>query len=141
MESSQDAAIRRKLVGGGPPVVLVVDDEEQVRRFVVRALEGAGLQVREAEHGRAALELLAQSDSRVDLVITDVVMPVMNGTELAEALGRLRPDLPVVLMSGYGAAHLAGRGLLQPNTSLLAKPFTPEALLAEVREALVADGR
>src|SRR5919199_1387578 len=79
--------------------VLVVDDEAAVRRFAARVLERDGFEVREASDGAEALELVRKFGPEIDAVVTDIVMPRMNGVELMEALSASHPDLPVLLMS------------------------------------------
>lgn len=113
------------------PEILVVDDEEQVRRFVVRILRNDGFRVHEAVHGREAMSRLESSACAAGLVVSDIVMPEMNGVELLELLSIQRPKLPVILMTGYSPAQLTERGIAAP-CALLTKPFMPEELLAEV---------
>ena len=82
---------------------------------------------------------LARANGQVDLVLSDVVMPRMGGKELDEALRKLRPDLPLLYMSGYPGQEVAERGLLDPTASFVQKPFAPEELAERVRGML--DGR
>jgi CheY-like chemotaxis protein len=116
-------------------LVLVVDDEPVVRRFAARVLVSAGYAVHEVGDGQQALKFLQEGDSNVDVVVSDIVMPRLNGVELLETLSRSHPDLPVILMSGYGAADLEARGIAPP-CSLLAKPFLPDQLIAEVERCI-----
>jgi two-component system cell cycle sensor histidine kinase/response regulator CckA len=113
--------------------VLVVEDEEAVRGVVSRLLKSEGYKVMEAEDGAEALDLIKRSHGSIDLVITDVAMPKMNGQELAAHLRTLRPRLPVLFISGYTDDEMVRRGLIEPNSPFLSKPFTPEALAAKVR--------
>jgi diguanylate cyclase (GGDEF)-like protein/PAS domain S-box-containing protein len=113
--------------------VLVVEDEPLVRRAVRRVLEGAGYAVLEAPDGAEALRSLAGRAGGVELVLSDVVMPELNGRALAEALATCAPATRVLLMSGYDPD--AG-GPAAADVPMLAKPFTPERLLAAVRDAL-----
>jgi two-component system, cell cycle sensor histidine kinase and response regulator CckA len=115
--------------------VLVVDDEPVVRRFAARALIENGFGVHEAGDGAIALELIHSGEVRPAVVLCDIVMPRMNGVQLLESLSLSRPDLPVIMMSGYGAAELAERGLASP-CAVLAKPFTAQVLVAEVRRCI-----
>jgi CheY-like chemotaxis protein len=114
-------------------LVLVVEDEAAVRKIAARALTEAGYRVLEAESGERALELLGRNGNRPVLVLTDVVMPGMSGSELASAIERLVPGVPVLFTSGYTDGEIVRRGLLQPGAAFLAKPFSPEALVREVR--------
>ena len=117
--------------------VLVVDDEATVRRFTARVLESDGYQVDEAKDGVEALTILQSGGLTVDCVVTDIVMPRLNGVELLEAISVQAPGLPVILMSAYEAGQLADHGISSP-CAVLAKPFTPERLLQEVRRCLAA---
>jgi YesN/AraC family two-component response regulator len=91
--------------------------------------------VLEARHGRDALMRLAEHGGPVHLVITDMVMPEMNGGELARRLASERPEVPVLFMSGYSDGEIAQRGL-GPNSAYLQKPFTSDVLAKKVREVL-----
>ncbi|MEZ4241014.1 MAG: ATP-binding protein [Myxococcota bacterium] len=117
----------------GHETVLVVEDNHQVRRLAVRALRSAGYTVIEASDGRAALR--HPDLPRVDLVLTDVVMPRMGGPELLNELRTLCPTLRGLFMSGYASEALVRRGL-EPDTVLIEKPFTPEQLTSGVRKVL-----
>jgi CheY-like chemotaxis protein len=116
--------------------VLVVEDEEAVRNMTARLLENEGYRVLVSGNGREALESIQRGMARLDLVITDVAMPDMNGHELAAHLRRLRPGLPVLFMSGYTDDEMVRRGLLEPDHPFLSKPFTPEILAANVRQLI-----
>src|SRR3954469_10299052 len=94
--------------------VLVVDDEVAVRRFAARVLQREGYQVFEAEDGVQALEMLQNGAAGVDVVVSDVVMPRLNGVELMRELSSSRPDLPVLLMSGYATGTLTDLGIVVP---------------------------
>jgi DNA-binding NtrC family response regulator len=115
--------------------VLVVDDEPMVRWFAARVLREEGFGVHEAGDGAEALELIGAGIADFEIVLSDIVMPRMNGVQLLQWLSTSHPDLPVILMSGYGTAQLAGLGIASP-CGVLAKPFTPEALVTEVRRCI-----
>jgi two-component system, cell cycle sensor histidine kinase and response regulator CckA len=115
--------------------VLVVDDEPMIRRFAERVLHEAGFGVLKATDGADALELIRAGVATLDVVLSDIMMPRMNGVQLLESLSTLRPELPVILMSGYGKAQLAERGIASP-CGVLSKPFAPDVLLAEVRRCI-----
>jgi len=115
--------------------VLVVDDEPLVRLFASRVLVAEGFVVDEADDGATALELIRTGRVAPAVVVSDVVMPRLNGVQLLQSLSTVRPDLPVILMSGYAAAELAHRGITSP-CGVLAKPFPPEVLVAEVRRCI-----
>ena len=116
-----------------PALVLVVEDEPSVRALVRRALEGVGLVVVEAENGRRALEKVAVMREPPNLVLTDVIMPGLNGRELSEALALTRPGIPVLFMSGYTGDDVLARSLLPAKAPYIQKPFAPEELVARVR--------
>lgn len=115
--------------------VLLVDDETAVRRFAARVLEREGYGVVEATDGAEALELLQGRGTQVDGVVSDIVMPRLNGVELMQALSVSHPGLPVILMSGYATAALSELGIAAP-CSILVKPFPAERLLEEVQRCV-----
>jgi two-component system cell cycle sensor histidine kinase/response regulator CckA len=123
------------MIDSQPAHILVVDDEATVRSVCARILQHAGYRTDEAEDGAAALALVQASHELLDLVVSDVVMPRMNGVELLEALSISHPKLPVLLMSAYSVETLRERGIAAP-CAILVKPFTPQKLLAEVRRCL-----
>lgn len=116
--------------------ILVVEDEPVVRSLAQRGLEAAGYKVFAAPNGAAALQFLAGEDGKVDLVLTDVVMPNMNGQQLAEAILQRYPAIPVLFMSGYGGDDILQRGLRTTDAPMVHKPFTLEVLARAVRQRL-----
>jgi two-component system cell cycle sensor histidine kinase/response regulator CckA len=115
------------------PAVLVVDDQDTVRRAIRRLLQSHGYQVLEAPNGADALQLLEDgAGPTVSLVLTDLRMPIMDGRQLAAALARQHPSLPIVFMSGF-TAQLMDLRLVSPDLSFLPKPFSDDHLLAAVR--------
>ena len=116
--------------------VLLVEDEPAVRLMASRALQEYGYRVLEAADGREALRLLEGHQRSIHMVVTDVVMPGMDGPELARRAQRLHPGLPVLFMSGYTDDEIVRRGLLEVGQPFLQKPFTPEALGEQVAELL-----
>ncbi len=119
---------------GGSETVLVVEDRAEVREFAENVLAGAGYRVLTAAHGPEALDIAREAGHHVDLLLTDVIMPGMTGSELAAALVAELPSLRVILMSGY----TAGTQLDGKHGSPLTKPFTPGDLLRRVRGELDA---
>ena len=117
-------------------LILVVEDEEMVRRMAARALTEGGYRVLEAGSAREALDLLANATGPCKLVLMDVVMPGMGGRELASRIEDLWPGIPVLFISGHTDGEILSRGLLDPDTAFLAKPFTAEALVRAVRDRL-----
>jgi DNA-binding NtrC family response regulator len=120
---------------GAGASILVVDDETAVRRFATRVLQREGYAVVEATDGMEALELVRRNGVSVEIVVSDIVMPRLNGVELMKALSESHPRLPVVLMSGYATAALSELGIVAP-CSILTKPFPAERLLAEVQRCI-----
>jgi CheY-like chemotaxis protein len=116
--------------------ILVVEDEEVVRNLVRSALERRGHVVTVANDGLEALRLCEEVEREIDLLLTDVVMPQLNGAELAERVAVLRPELRVIFMSGYTRGTIDERGLLQPGRAFLQKPFTVAELLQTVARML-----
>jgi signal transduction histidine kinase len=120
----------------GAETILIVEDEGAVRRMAARALAAQGYAILEAENGAEALDVLARGEGPIDLVLTDVVMPMVNGRELGERLAVERPGLRVLFMSGYADDDIVRRGLLPPGSPFLQKPFMPGDLSRKVREVL-----
>ncbi len=120
--------------------VLVVDDEEVVRILLGRALTEAGYRVIQAHNGLEATTILEQDAPAADLVICDLVMPVMSGRDVARWLGTHRPELPILFISGYPRAYLEAHDLHDPGIPLLRKPFLPSRLLESVEEMLTMVG-
>ncbi len=125
----------------GGPVILILDDFDQAR-FVIRAvLEGASYSVLEAANETEALAACEQTEQPVDLLISDVLLREAYGTEIAIRIAALRPQMPILFISGYSVEDLADRGLLEANQSaakiaFLQKPFDPEQLPTKVRELI-----
>jgi CheY-like chemotaxis protein len=121
-------------VGRGE-VILLVEDEAALRQLAAVVLREAGYEVLEAPNGSTALALVQERDAALHLVLTDVVMPGMDGYLLAQRLRECCPEVRVAFMSGYAEPEIEARATTDPSL-LLRKPFTPTALLAHVRQAL-----
>jgi len=121
---------------GGNERILLVEDEATIRGLAADVLRRGGYAVVEAVDGCDALDRLRKDRTRFDLVLTDVLMPRMNGVELARALRTEEPELPVLFMSGYAEAMLEQDGGLPRDVDLLQKPFSPRSLRARVRAVL-----
>ena len=121
---------------GGRETVLVVDDEPIVRAIMVRALRDAGYTVVDAEDASRALARSDGHEGRIDVLITDLVMPGMSGRELAGMLAERHPGLGVLFVSGFPGEEVERRGLLESGRPFLGKPFTPEMLIERVRGVL-----
>jgi two-component system cell cycle sensor histidine kinase/response regulator CckA len=128
---------RREGLARGEGTVLLAEDDDAVRAIARETLERAGYRVLAAADGATALAQASEYEGTIDLLLTDVIMPGMNGRELAATLTRRRPEIRVLFASGYTDNVLAGQDALAPGVTLLDKPFTPAELEAKVREMLV----
>lgn len=124
------------VVLGGTETVLVVEDEDDVRELTREVLEGAGYTVLEAARPDEAMRIAGQQAGSIDLLLTDVVMPDRSGLALALQLTAFYPQMRVVFMSGYAAGAEDRIRILGPGTAFIAKPFTPDSLLAKIRQTL-----
>jgi two-component system cell cycle sensor histidine kinase/response regulator CckA len=124
---------------GGCETVLLVEDEESVRELVRLTLASRGYKVLEAENGECGLRLAEDCEERIDILITDVVMPGIGGRELAKRLLSLRPGISVLYLSGYTEDAVVTQGALGPGTAFLQKPFTLQNLAKKVREVLLSN--
>jgi two-component system cell cycle sensor histidine kinase/response regulator CckA len=125
-----------ELASQGCETILLVEDEESVRELATLVLQGCGYTVMTAPEGLAALQLMATCRQKIDLLLTDVVMPRMGGRKLAETLLAQHPELRVLFMSGYTDDAVVRHGVLQANANFLQKPFTPNSLAKKVRDVL-----
>jgi CheY-like chemotaxis protein len=117
-------------------VVLVAEDDAQLRKVIVTVLRRAGFSVLEAAGPIEALAIEEEYAGRIDLLLTDVVMPQMSGRQLAERLLARRPSLPVVYMSGYTDDRIGQHGVLDEGVNFLAKPVSPDGVVAMVERVL-----
>ncbi len=125
---------------GGHETILVVEDENILRALICSSLQGYGYQVLEARDGAEALELAGQHEGLIHLMLTDVVMPQMRGTELAEKMAALRPNTKVLYMSGYVEDAARMQEMLAAGGAFLQKPFGTKTLLDKVRLVLSGSG-
>jgi signal transduction histidine kinase/ActR/RegA family two-component response regulator len=116
--------------------VVVVEDDPIVREFVCTVLSERGYEVLCAPTGAEAIEMISRRSGPIDLVVTDVVMPVMSGQDLVRRLATLLPNTKVLYVSGYSDNEISDQGVLDPRIELLQKPFSPEELLRKVQEVL-----
>jgi len=121
---------------GGGETILVVEDQKAVRSFAKAALRQHGYHVIDACDGGEALSVAKECSEQIHLLLTDVIMPGLNGRELCDRLKELRPTLKVLFISGYTADVIANRGVLDPGIAFLHKPFSQEELARKVREVL-----
>ncbi len=139
VDAPVDAAPAPRVVSvpaAGTETVLVAEDEQMVRVLIRKVLEQAGYTVLLASGGAEALQLAARHAGPIQMLVTDVVMPGMNGRELARRLLELRPDTKVLFLSGYADDAVERHGVLDPGTAFMQKPFSPGALASRVREVL-----
>lgn len=138
---SEDAELLRREaqkaeVPGGTETLLLVEDEQLVRDLSVEILSSLGYNILKAENGPAALELWKQHPGKIDLLLTDVVMPEMSGRELAQRLQASHPEMRVLFMSGYTRDAIVHHGALDEGIQFMQKPFSPDGLALHVRKVL-----
>ena len=120
----------------GSERILLVEDAESLRKLAQRFLEAGGFRVLSAASGKEALDVATRSPTTIDLLLTDVVMPGMDGRSLAEQLLPRQPKMKVLYMSGYTDTFIAGHGVMEEGIHLLHKPFTEQVLIRKVRDVL-----
>jgi CheY-like chemotaxis protein len=121
---------------GGSETILLVEDEPSVRELARRILYGRGYNVLVAMDGPSAIEMVEHSQQHIDLLLTDVIMPGLNGQDVAERVRVLRPGIRVLFMSGYNEEAVLRDGVLAAGAAFLEKPFSPSELLNRVRRLL-----
>lgn len=121
---------------GGSETILLVEDSEPLRKLTQSLLESHGFRVLVAQNGEEAIQVEDRHKGKIDLLLTDVVMPGMNGRLLSERLLPKKPGMRVLYISGYTDSFIAGHGVLEQGVALLHKPFTEDALIGKVREVL-----
>jgi nitrogen-specific signal transduction histidine kinase/ActR/RegA family two-component response regulator len=140
-EVDAGAAVEAPVRKHGTETLLLVEDAEALRSMIHEILEDAGYVVLEAADPHEALERAEANRGRLDLVLTDVIMPGMYGPDLVKAVQAMDPGIGAVFMSGYTNEAVSRQGVLKPGTRFIQKPFTSDALLDAVRDALDADSR
>jgi signal transduction histidine kinase/ActR/RegA family two-component response regulator len=131
---------RHSRVERGHETILLVEDQPEVRAIARTMLTRSGYTVIEADSGVTALEMMKTHDPHIDMLLTDVIMPVLGGQELAREILALRPDVRVLFASGYTDDGLVQQGVLQPGAEWIQKPFSKDALLQKVRAVLDGGG-
>jgi PAS domain S-box-containing protein len=120
----------------GSETILLVEDEEMLRKLARQTLAGYGYRILEASNGNEAIEQAAKYSGEIHLLLTDVIMPGMNGRELANSLLQTYPSLSVLFMSGYTDDAIVHQGVLDESANFIQKPFSPDSLALKVREVL-----
>jgi CheY-like chemotaxis protein len=120
----------------GTETLLIVENETAIRNLLQLALRKSGYNVLAAESGREALELVRDHHGAIDLLITDVMMPDMDGPELAKHMAVIRPETRTLFMSGYMDETLGDHGVLPANVNFIQKPFSPKVIAQKVRDIL-----
>jgi CheY-like chemotaxis protein len=136
--SDEDRQAADAVEGPGHETILVVEDDRDVRAYLVELLRDLNYRVLSAHDALAALGLIEASDIRIDLLLTDVVLPGMNGRQLAEQAKNRRPDLKVLFTTGYSRNAIVHQGRLDPGVAMIQKPITQDALAARIRDLLDA---
>jgi len=133
--TTEDAAMNNASRARAGDAVLVVEDEVAVRMLVVEVLNELGYQVMEAKDGPSAMTIV-DSDRRIDLLVTDVGLPIMNGRQVAEFARARRPGLKVLFMTGYAEQAAIRSNFVGEGMDMIAKPFAMEALAARIRDMI-----
>jgi CheY-like chemotaxis protein len=120
----------------GSETILLVEDDEAVREITRIMLEEFGYTVMEAGDGETALALFREHGDRIQLVLTDVIMPKMDGKSLIQEIQRIRPDAKALFMSGYTADIINEQWLIDPGMNYISKPLNPDLLLGKIRSIL-----
>ena len=120
----------------GTETILLVEDEEMLRKLARQTLKGYGYNILEASNGDEAITVCNQYQGEIDLLLTDVIMPRLNGRELSNRLLETRPQLQVLFMSGYTDDAIVHQGVLDESANFIQKPFAPDSLAKKVREVL-----
>ena len=140
-QAEGDAPLADAVLGSGKALpgsetILLVEDEELLRTPIREILERQGYSVLEASNGEEGLAVACQYPGPIHLLLSDIVMPGMNGRDLAGQLSQIRPDLKVLFMSGYTHNAIVHHGVLEEGLAFLEKPFTPETLAVKIRQVL-----
>lgn len=121
---------------GGTETILVAEDEESVRRLMKEVLEEDGYKVIEAADGEEAVNKFMENKDKIDLLLLDIVMPKMNGKEVYERIKKIKPDIKLLMASGYPADFITQKGIIEEGFNFVAKPMSPTKLLMKVRGVL-----
>ncbi len=123
-------------VSSGSEIILLVEDNDPVRKVTQTILEEAGYKILEAASGKQAIECFRENQDKIDLVITDVIMPELSGHDVHTELQKIRPDVKIIYVSGYAADILEQKGMHSDTINFISKPLQPDVLLRKIREIL-----
>ena len=123
-------------LSAGNETIMIVDDSASIRQLIVEILKSLGYKCLQAESGKDAIDVLAEYSGEVHLLLTDVVMPGMSGRDLARIIGKERPEMKVIFMSGYTENIIVHHGVLEQGINYIAKPITPSSLTEKIRSVL-----
>ena len=116
--------------------ILLAEDEESVRKLIKEVLEADGYRVVEAADGEEAVNKFMENKDRIDILLLDIVMPKMSGREVYERIKKIKPDIKLLMASGYPADFISQKGILEEGLNFIAKPMSPPKLLKKMREVL-----
>lgn len=133
--NGENTEVGNKLLHGTEKI-LIVEDEKEVCLFASKSLTSLGYKVLKAENGRIALDLIKSKKPELDLIITDLVMPELNGKEFVDKARKILPDIKVIFVSGYTDNHIVHNGLLEEGVNFVQKPYSMKALATTVRKVL-----
>ena len=122
--------------GRSVPTILLVEDDDQVRGMIRSLLAHEGYSIIEAADGAAGLQAAQAQEDRIDMLLSDMLLPELSGFDLGEKLRAMFPDLKILFISGYVEGDIVQRSMTELGATFLDKPFLPTALLARVREAI-----
>ena len=134
--AEENEEVREPAQGDSKETILVAEDDEDVRAYLIETLRDLNYRALRAIDAVSALGLLEQTDIRIDLLLTDVVLPGMNGRELAKRALNIRPGLKVLFMTGYSRNAIVHQGRLDPGVELIQKPITQDQLATRIRSLL-----
>jgi PAS domain S-box-containing protein len=123
-------------LSGGTETILLAEDEESVRRLMKEVLEEDGYKVIEAADGEEAVNKFMENKDRIDILLLDIIMPKMNGREAYERIKRIKPDIKLLMASGYPTDFISQKGIIEEGLNFIAKPMSPTKLLKKVRDTL-----
>ena len=137
-QEEKDGKILSEQIVNGNETILVVEDEKEVCRFASDSLKSLGYKVYEAENGRAALELMKKETLKPDLIITDLIMPELNGKDFINKVKKFYPQVKVIYVSGYTDNHIVHNGILEEDVNFINKPYSMKTLASTARKVLDA---